>query len=310
VQTTLVRMGRVAVALVLLLGGWMYGPSWSGAGDEPKGTAELRKDLAVYLGCGDVEGGGTVVQLDRSGKVLGLVRLSATPYGLAARKEGLVAALPGRGAGSVVTIDTGGKVETLLQDVQTLPAPINVAVHPVSGDVLIADNQTDVLVLLPAGDPSKRRTVLQIKGYERQLQDMSVAFTKDEHLLFGGSGPEGMYRFRGDKDATLGEPLLPDRGGVAADPTSKRWVAALRDELHVFEESREVVKLPYPQGKSKWHDTLAFTPDGTLVVALHLGQNGYDVVVADFKAKDFNRLFSWDASRIVSLAVGPKMDWK
>jgi DNA-binding beta-propeller fold protein YncE len=297
-------------ALALLAPGGMLGPARSLAGDEPAGPADLGKDLAVYLGCGDVQGGGSVVQLDRTGKVLGIVRLSNTPYGLATRKGGLVAAVPSFGAGSVVSIDSTGKVDTLLQDVQALPAPINVAVDPASGDILVADNRTDVLVLLPAGGPKQRRTILQITGHENHLQDMSVAFTRDRHLLFGGSGPEGIYRFRGDKDATLGDPLLPDRGGVAADPTSKRWVAALRGDLHVFEESREVLKMPYPAGKTKWHDALAFTPAGTLVLALHLGGNGYDVVVADFRAKEFKRLFSWDVSRIVSLTVGPKMEWK
>src|SRR5207253_2116175 len=101
-RTMLIRVGMIVAALALLLVGRVCGPSALVAGDEPAGRAELGKDLAVYLGCGDVQGEGTVVQLDRSGKVLGLVRLSATPYGLAARKGGLVAALPSRGAGSLV----------------------------------------------------------------------------------------------------------------------------------------------------------------------------------------------------------------
>jgi hypothetical protein len=36
----------------------------------------------------------------------------------------------------------------------------------------------------------------------------------------------------------------------------------------------------------------------------------YEVVIVDFKAKAFRRLFAWSKSRIVSLAVGPKMAWR
>jgi len=62
------------------------------AGDEPNNTAQFSRDLAVYLGCGNVEGPGTVVQLDQTGKVLGTLQLPGTPYGLAVHKDGLVVA--------------------------------------------------------------------------------------------------------------------------------------------------------------------------------------------------------------------------
>jgi hypothetical protein len=38
--------------------------------------------------------------------------------------------------------------------------------------------------------------------------------------------------------------------------------------------------------------------------------NAYELVVVDCTAKAFRRLFTWNKSPIVSLAVGPKMDWK
>src|SRR5262249_9012297 len=102
----------------------------------------------------------------------------------------------------------------------------------------------------------------------------------------------------------------PDVGAVAADPSSRRWVAALRKELRAFEGKRELLRLPYPAGKSKWHDTVAFGPDGALVMALHLDQTNYDVVLVDLKAKTFHPLFSWNKSRVVSLAVARKQAWK
>ena len=135
---------------------------------------------------------------------------------------------------------------------------------------------------------------------------MSVAFTKDNHLLFGGSGLNGIYRFPAGKNAGLGLPVLSYRGGVSADPTSNRWVVALRNELRVFEEDREILKLPFPAGKEIWYDALAFRSDGTLVMALHRGQTNYDVVLVDLEAQTFRPLFSWNKARIVSLAVTPE----
>jgi hypothetical protein len=66
----------------------------------------------------------------------------------------------------------------------------------------------------------------------------------------------------------------------------------------------------YPAGKTKWHDTVAFGADGSLVMALHVGQTNYEVVLADLGAKAFRPLFAWNKSRIVSLAVGPKLSWR
>jgi DNA-binding beta-propeller fold protein YncE len=264
--------------------------------------------LAVYLGCGEVDGPGTVIQLDRTGMVLGTVRLPGTPYGLALHKDGFVAAMPSsRGKqGKVIRFDGQGNVQTLLQDND----PIAIAADPGSGDILVADNVADVLVLLPAGKPESARTVIQIKGHEGHFQDMSVAFARDGYLLFGSDGPIGIYRFRAAKNATLGQPVLPEAGAVAADPSSKRWAAALPNELRVFEDTRELLKLPYPAGERKWHDTVAFGPDGTLVIALHVDGTNYDVVLADLKAKTFHLLFSWNQSRVVSVAVGRKTTWK
>jgi S1-C subfamily serine protease len=271
-----------------------------------QGIAQFSKDLAIYLGCGAVNGPGTVVQVDRTGKVLGTIRLPGTPYGLAVSRDGLVAAVPGGRPAKVVRIDGQGKVETLLEDQQTIPNPIAIAADPSSGDVLIADNKTDVLLLLPSGQAKDARKVIQIKGHEKHLQNMSVAFAQDNYLLFGGSGPDGIYRFRAEKAADMGAFILRGDGTVAADPSSHRWAAALSGELRVFEDARELLTIPYPPGKGIRRGTVAFGPDGVLVIGLSGGQTVWDVFLVDQKAKTFNAMFSWNQSRVVSLAVGRK----
>jgi DNA-binding beta-propeller fold protein YncE len=267
---------------------------------------QLSKELVIYLGCGQVLGAGKVVQLDTAGKVLGTVKLDQTPYGLAAPKEGLLAALPS--GQKVVKIDSKGKLSTLLDDPALVPAPIALAVNPKNGDVLVADNRSDVLVLLPAGEVKKRRTILKIQGHEQHLQNMSVGLTTDGYVVFGSSGPQGVFRFKAEDNPALDTQLLLGDAGVAADPTTKRWVAALKQKLVIFEEEREVQSLDYPNGTSKWHDALAFGTDGSLVMALHTG-NGYDVVQVDLNQGTFQPLFTWTGERVVCLAVAKKMAW-
>jgi DNA-binding beta-propeller fold protein YncE len=221
-----------------------------------------------------------------------------------------VAAIPTHGAGKVVRITRAGKVETLLEDQKALPAPIAVAADPATGDLLVADNVTDVLLLLPAGKAKEARPLVTIDGHKGHCQDMSVAFTKDGHVLFGGTGPVGVYRFPNEKGAAFGAPVLKERGDVAADPASKRWAAAQADRLHVYDADREVAELKYPDGRRMWMGGLAFTPGGTPVLALHLGGNRFEVMTADVEAKEFKPLFAWGQSRVTSLAVGRRAAWK
>jgi hypothetical protein len=51
-------------------------------------------------------------------------------------------------------------------------------------------------------------------------------------------------------------------------------------------------------------------PGGAAVLALHLGGNRYEVVEADLDRRGFKTLFGWDKSRVVCLAIGPKLAWK
>src|SRR3954462_7586370 len=133
---TRVLLWAAAAAAGLMGAGHRTTAEAPGLKGEP-GGAGGGPDPAIYLGCGEVGGPGTVVQLDLTGKVLGTVELADTPYGLAADRAGLVAALPGRNSGKVVRIGRTGRVETLLEDAAGLPAPIAVAADPKTGDVLV-----------------------------------------------------------------------------------------------------------------------------------------------------------------------------
>jgi hypothetical protein len=139
---------------------------------------------------------------------------------------------------------------------------------------------------------------------------MSVALAADGHLLFGGTGPVGVYRFRNADRPAFGPAVLSERGAVAAESGSKRWAAALAGELRVFDGADEQAALAYPAGRRLWHEALGFGPGGSPVVALHLGGNRFEVVEADLKRKGFRTLFAWSESRVVTLAVGPRLPWK
>jgi HEAT repeat protein len=262
-------------------------------------------ELAIYLGCVDVNFAGAVVQLDASGKILGIVELPHGPSDLAPLQDGLVAAVPGRPS-QVVRIDAEGQVRPILRT----SSVIAVAVAPGSGDILLGSNSTDALMLLPAGGTPK--TVFQIKGHDDHYQAMSVALTKSGHILFGGTGPNGVYRFR-PGDATMGTPIDATRFAhtVRVDPMSERWLAAGKT-LKVYEGSSEVLELSYPRGTWKRYDPVAFGPGGELVVALMRAPAGrpYAVYRVDLEKKAFRPLFSWGESCILSLAVARKMSWR
>lgn len=280
---------------------------------------KLPGDLAIFLGIGETGKPGQVVQLDQHGRVLGVVELPAAPYSLAALDDGLLVALPG--AVQVVKIDATGRVETIARSSRTLPlkAPISVATVPGKSDILVADNVADVVWLVPehwnegaAGTTaSQPLTLLRIKGYELQAQDMSVAMGKDGYVLLAASGPDGVYRFRGGPDATLGNPLLPDAMSVAVDPKSMRWIAAVRDELVVFRERREEFRVRYPKG-FYLYDTVAFGPGGELVIGLRqLLRPGelFTVNFVDLRKKDFHALFDWNKGPVKSLAIAKRANW-
>jgi hypothetical protein len=276
-------------------------------------------ELAVYLGCGKPRGPGAVYQLDSAGKVLGSVALSGTPYGLAAEKERLVAALPALAGAKMMKIDSTGKPDVLFEERELLPAPITVAVTPGTHEVVVGDNRKDVVIFLPDSKHQDRLPILDVSGdagARKFLQNMSLAITSDHFVLFGTDHPRGIYRFtlpRGDELRLLNQQtqVLRDDGEVASDPSSKRWAAALRSDLKVFEESRELATIPYPGGTLKTILPLvAFGPDGTLILTVGTGPDKYDVMRADLATKSLRSLFTWNKASVKSLAVMQRMTWK
>ena len=97
------RAAVISWLLVLLSGGAFA------QGRKPK--LGKNNELAIYLGCGEAAGPGTIVQLDASGKVLATLALPSTPYGMAAAKDGLVVAFPSHPR-AVVKIDAEGKLHS------------------------------------------------------------------------------------------------------------------------------------------------------------------------------------------------------
>jgi thiol-disulfide isomerase/thioredoxin len=278
------------------------GSSTTGAVRDPKAT--FSDTLSIYLAGNGRQRG--VNQADGHGKVLSSVDLPDFPYGIATCKDGLVAALPR--AGKAIQIDNRGKVTTLYEG-KLLRAPISIAVAAASNDVLVADNNLDTILLLPAKNRGAPVVLQQIHGAEQQLQNMSLAVTKDGFALLGTDKPDGIYRFLPKDGASLGEPVVAGDGHVAADPTSDKWVVCQRDGLHCFDRDHESFTIPYPAGKTDFRGGMAaFGPDGSLLVAFHQGEAG-EIAQVDLKEKAFRTLFTWHGGRLTGLAVGPKMDW-
>ena len=265
----------------------------------------LDDSFSVYLGVGNVNGPGKLVQLDGAGNQQGVVVLPSTPYGLAYDSDQLWAALPG--ANRVVSVDAQGRVDTVMKG-ENLKNPISVAVAPESSEILVADNHTDVLLLLSRSNANEYK-VIHRGGPSRNLQNMSVAMTLDGFGLMGTSDPSGVYHFPLRVGISLGAPILSSSGDVAADPTSTRWAVMRRRSLHVLDGEQEVFQLPLPAGYSSYRGgLLTFAPDGTLVVALATGE-GVELCILDPGEKSYQALFRWSGERLVSLAVGRKLTW-
>ena len=265
------------------------------------------KGLRLYLGCGPVGGPGTLVQVEPSGKTVATIQLPQTPYSLAVSKTGVIAALPG--ANRVVAIDRQGKVSTLAEGAP-FQQPIAVAVHPVSGDVLVADNHADILALVRRGEAARPTVLFRIPGRSEILQNASVAIDQDGMGIFATDAPAGVYRFAMNSNAKLGEALVETDADVAADPSSPLWAAASADgSIRLFKKRTAAATIPMPAGTRLYRGgCIAFGPNGTLVVTLESGDR---VEPAEVHVRDrkIERLFPWRGDRLVSIAVGPAMPW-
>lgn len=286
---------------------------------EVEPTAGLSGEMALYLGVGNVRGSGTVVQVDTSGEEIGRVRLPSTPYGLDDGDGRLVAALPGEG---VFEIDGQGNSSPLLENEDPVPHPIDVAVDGSTGDVIVADNSSDLIARIPAGQPSDVTTIKTIGGFDegrraRQLQDLSVAVGPNQHILVSGSGGIGTHRFGPGSDKRLQDTVSTGSGVVGGHANASYWALVTSDEqVLTFRENEQIRSLPFPEDTFEKFSGVDVSPSGTPVVKINSLSEGDGrpsrsghLYQLDLSRGEFKPLFSWDGQRIVSIAVAPKMDW-
>jgi len=270
--------------------------------------------MVLYLSCGEDAGPGKVYQVDENGRVLGIVNLPYTATGLALHRDhGLVCALP-RDGGKLMRIDDTGKVATLVEKDDALIHPIDVGLAPESDTVVVADNIADVLAATTAAG-GRPKVYHKIEGQKWDEQEMSVAVTADKHVLLGTNGNEGIYRMSGDNSPASQKPLLPGRGGVAADIGTLKWAATQNpNQIHVFEGDQQVKQLRLPPNKSHYRNgILSFAPAGKVVAATRPSDDpAGEVWLIQFGTEDteVRSLFPWNKERMVDFVVGPRMLWE
>jgi len=273
--------------------------------------------MIIYIACGDENGPGKVYQVTDTGRVLGIVNLPFTPTGLALhRQHGLIATTP-RDGGKIVRIDDTGKVATIIEKDENLVHPLDVAVGGESDTIVVADNMADTLMATSTAG-NKPREYMRFEGQKWREQMMSVAVTRDKHVLLGTDGDEGIYRFSGDSSPGSMKPILPGRGGVAADPATLKWAATQSpNKIHVFEGEEPVCTFTLPPEKFLYRQgLLSFSPAGGVVVAARDADKPDDnpwlilFETEEGKRERVTSLFQWDLDRMTDFVVGPRMYWE
>lgn len=269
--------------------------------------------FVLYVSTGDEAGPGKVYQLNEHGRVLGWVNLPYTATGMALhRTHGLVLAVP-RDGGKIMRIDETGKLSTVLEKDKTLVHPVDVGIAGLSDTVVVADNIADVLAATTTGG-TKAKIYHRFEGQKWAAQDMSVAVTRDKHVVFGTDGDKGIYRFSGDDYSASRPPLLPGPGGVAADTKTLRWAATQSPNLvYVFEGQELLKKLRLPPNKFIYRQgLLSFSPAGTLCV---VGRDSDRAIgepwffMYDVDKDEIRSLFPWKHETMTDFVVGPRMLW-
>jgi hypothetical protein len=295
-------------------GGGAYG-ELARAGIKPEiPKPEKPPAFVLYVAAGEEGGKGKVYQLNEHGRVLGWVNLPFTPSGLALHREhGLVTSLP-RDGGRIMHIDDTGKVKTLIDKDETLVHPVDVALGGDSDSIVVADNMADVLMTTSTGGlvPEVYR---RFDGQKWSAQSMSVAVTRDKHVLLGTDGNRGVHRYFGEKGGSASEPILPEPGGVAADGKSLRWAATQApNEIYVFEGEELIKKLRLPAGKAHYRGgKLSFSPAGSICVAVRdedqvIGEPW--LMMYNVETEDIRSLFPWQKETMTDFVVGPRMLWE
>lgn len=312
-------------------GGYGYG---GGGGDVPPNLAganfapvDMPPGMVLYISCGEENTSGKVYQVDESGRVLGVVNLPHTATGIALHREhGLVCVCPREG-GKVYRISDGGEVEPIIEKDAQMAHPVDVAMGAESDSMVLADNIADTISLSNVQGKSLD-VYKKFEGLEHlDRKDMSVAVGRDKSILFGTNGDKGIYRFTGNAALASSTPVLPEAGGVAADPASYRWAATQgSNRVVVMEGDAEVASYELPSGKLFYRQgMLSFAPPaGTaettggsgVVVAMRDADNTESApYLIEFKTKsdgkvDQRLLFDWKNDKMVDFVVGPRMLWE
>jgi len=257
---------------------------------------------------------GRVYQLDDSGGVVGRVDMRYTAIGMAYHpKRGLVLAVPREG-GKILCIDPNGKLATLLEKDPGMAHPVGVAAVGESDTLLVADNIADMLLAATIGG-AKARVYHRFDGQKYTSQGMSVAVTKDKHVIFSSTGVPGVFRYGGGQSAAGDRPTLPISGSVAADPKSFRWAATQEPNLiYVYDGEQMLKKLRLPPGKGFYRNgLLCFTHTGGLCVAVQdsESENNMEVglVLYDLDKDELRNLFAWQRGPMQSFVAAPRMPW-
>ena len=280
----------------------------------PASNREVMPAFVLYIACGDETGPGKVYQVDENGRVLGVVNLPFAPTGMALHREhGLVVAIP-RDGGKIMRIDDTGKTATLLQKDKMLVHPVDVAIGGQSDSIIVADNIADVMAATTSAG-IRPKLYHRLEGQQWSAQSMSVAITKDKHVIFGTDGEEGIYRFAGDDHSASSDPLLPGPGGVAADPKTVQWAATQNpDQVYVFEGDELMKKLRLPPNKSMYRNgLLSFSPCGSLCVAARDSDKTVGepwLLMYNIEEDEIRSLFPWTRETMTDFVVGPRMLWE
>jgi hypothetical protein len=270
-------------------------------------------ELVLYLTTGTETSPGMVYQVCDTGRVMGKVPLPYTATGIALyRNNGLVLAVP-RDGGKIMKVDDTGKLSTVLERDPTLPHPVRVGMAGQSDVITAADNIGNRIDATTIGG-TKAKVYQQLDNQKYTSQDMSVAVTNDKHVMFSSEAVPGVFRLSGDDSPSSKKPVLPNSGGVAADPKSMRWAATQEpNTILVYDGEQQIKKLRLPPGKAFYKNgLLSFAPGGSLVVAMRDEDHqvgDVQFICFDIDKDEVRLLFTWKAELLQDFTAGPRMMW-
>ena len=299
---------------------------------------ERQKRAVFYIATGKPFSAGRVYMVSISGNILASVGLRFAPAGMAFHTKsmedcGLAVAIP-RDFGRIMRIDKTGRASTILERDPALPHPVDVGIPGGSDEIFVADDGANVLARTQIdGRPASvlgAKSSSGLNGRASLDMGMSVAATRDKHVVLATGNPAGVNRFATNASAE-GEHCLSNYGGVAADIHSARWAAAQPpNQVCVYQGGQMVKQLSLPAGLVHYGKGLmSFSnDDGWLCVACVDKDNPEDGIwlclCSNVAKAQFERLFQWKArewtrkdmpdvtftdKEINSFVVGPWLSW-